>query len=416
MTIAFTTEILCVILFLLLILAAFFSASETSLLSINKYKLKHLAKTSKRAKLIQELINRPDKLLTVLLIGNTLVDMTASAIATIIGMRIMGDESGALPATIVLTIAVLIAEITPKIIATYKPFGVASIIVIPVKIFMFILHPFAWATNLISNLIINILGVKNTNLSSESLTAEELKTVLIDKNSSVPLRNQEMLSSILDLEFYTVSDVMVPRVEMNSIDLNDDENTIINQIKTLRHTMLPVYRGDINNLQGILHIRDISMMLLTQQFSKEALIKLLQKPYYVPEGTSLNSQIIHFQRHRCRFAIIVDEYGDILGLVTLEDILEEIIGDFSSEQREVLIIPEADGNFIVDATENIKDLNKLMSWHLPNNHAKTLSGAIINYLEYIPEPHTCLRLGEYKIEILLIQDNTIKSCRIIPAA
>ena len=153
-------------------------------------------------------------------------------------------------------------------------------------------------------------------------------------------------------------------------------------------------------------------MLLTQSFSKQALIQLLQKPYYVPEGTPLNAQIIHFQRNKSRFAIVVDEYGDIVGLVTLEDILEEIVGEFTSNQNHLHVIQEADGNYIVDASENIKDLNKLMSWALPNNHAKTLSGSIINYLEHIPEPNTCLKLGDYRVEILAIQDNTIKNCRI----
>jgi Mg2+/Co2+ transporter CorB len=405
-------EILSIALLLLLVLSAFFSASETSLMSINKYKLKHMAKTSKRARLIQETIERPDKLLAVILIGNNIVNISASAIATIIGIRLSG-ETGAFIATVALTFIVLLAEITPKTIATYKPIGIAIFVILPIRFLMFIFHPLAIIVNFISHILIKIMGIKYNHLSSEPLTAEELKTVLRDKSSGLPLKNQEMLSGILDLEFYTIADVMVPRSEMQCINLEDDEETIIKQIQTLKHTMLPVHHGDINNLAGIVHIRDISIMLLTQKFSKDALVKLLQKPYYVPEGTPLNAQIIHFQRNNSGFAVVVDEYGDILGLVTLEDILEEIIGEFSSNQDEPYVIQELDGNYIVDASENIKDLNKLMSWQLPNNHAKTLSGSIINYLEHIPAPDTCLRLGDYKIEILTIQDNTIKNCRII---
>jgi len=370
-----------------------------------------MAKTSKRAKLIQETVEKSDKLLAVILIGNNIISTSSSAIATIIGLKIYG-EAGIFIMTSALTFLMLLAEITAKIVATYKPFGIALLVILPIRILMFILHPVAVVANFMSRIMIKILGIKHATLSSESLTTEELKTVLKDKSSGLPLQNQEMLSSILDLEFYTIADVMVPRSEMQCINLDEDEETIIKKIQSLRHTMLPIYSGDINNIHGILHIRDISIMLLTQSFSKQALIQLLQKPYYVPEGTPLNAQIIHFQRNKSRFAIVVDEYGDIVGLVTLEDILEEIVGEFTSNQNHLHVIQEADGNYIVDASENIKDLNKLMSWALPNNHAKTLSGSIINYLEHIPEPNTCLKLGDYRVEILAIQDNTIKNCRI----
>jgi Mg2+/Co2+ transporter CorB len=409
------THILSLILVLLLLVSAFFSATETAMMAINRYRLKHAAKTSAAARLVIQLLARPDRLLTVVLIGNSFANIASASIATIIGVRYFG-EIGAVCATVILAIAVLLfAEISPKIIASQKPELVSYLTVTPLYIVMKILFPIVWVANILSNGLLYIMGVKNYKKTLDILTMDELRTMVNESGALISTQHQTMLNSILDLEKITVDDIMIRRNDIIGINLNEDDAAIIAKIRASQHTILPVYRDDIDDIYGVIHMRALSHMLTEHDFSKSMLLDLSEKPYFVPEGTLLHTQLFNFQRNNSRFALVVDEYGDILGLVTLADILEEIVGEFQNDLTYAShIIPQSDNTFLVDGSVNIRYLNQMMQWELPINSAKTVSGAIIEYLELIPTSNTCVLLNNYPIEIMQVQDNMVKSCKIGP--
>lgn len=408
-------NILWTILLSCMILSAFFSSSETGMMALNRYRLKHASKTNKTAKRVVTMLKRPDRLLAVILIGNNFVNIAASAVATMIGLRLFG-EVGVLLATIILTIAILIfCEITPKTLATIKPEGVAYFTVYPLIILTKILFPLVWIANFLTNSILLLIGIKQVK-RRDRLTPEELRTLVSEAGGLIPSKHQEMLTSILDLESISVEDIMIPRTEIFAIDLNDDNEKILAKIKITQHTMLPVYENEIDDIKGIIHMRDVSRCLTDQQFSKQSLISEIKKPYYVPEGTPLHSQLINFQHTKNRMALVVDEYGDIIGLVTLADILEEIVGEFTTDVgASTSIQAQPDGSFIIDGSTNIRTLNQMMNWSLPTNGAKTISGLIIEVLEMIPPKQTCVLIANYPFEIMQVQDNMIKTCKISPS-
>jgi Mg2+/Co2+ transporter CorB len=406
---------LYIALIILLLLSAFFSSSETSMMSLNRYRLKHLAKTNKKAKLTQKLLSRPDRLLSIILIGNTFANIAASSIATIIGANLYG-EIGVILVTVTLTIVVLLfSEILPKTLGALKPEKVALPSSIPLQFLLWILFPFVWLANAIPNAILKSFGVK-MHKGHDSLSLEELKIAITETSSLIPIRYQDMLSSILELERMTVNDIMIPRTEVIGIDLTDEPSSIINQLSHTQHTLLPVFRQELENVEGVLHMRDLSRNLTKDKFSIQNIQYLMTKPYFIPEGTSLYQQLINFQRNKTSIGLVVDEYGSILGLVTLEDILEEIVGEFTTDITNINceIYPQEDGSFIIDGSIHVRILNRTMNWELPINTAKTLSGSIIEYLETIPEPETCLLLNKHPIEILQVQDNMIKTAKIFP--
>jgi Mg2+/Co2+ transporter CorB len=401
----------------LILLSAFFSSSETGMMSLNRYRLKHMAKTGHRgARRAQSLLNRTDQLIGVILIGNNFVNIFASAIATVIAIRIWGDAGIAI-ATVLLTIVILIfAEVTPKTLAALFPEKIAFPASHVLGPLLKLLYPVVWAVNLFTGAILKIIGVSADDAANEHLSREELRTLVNEAGALIPAKHKDMLVSILDLEKVTVNDIMVPRNEVVGIDLDDDLDTILRQLRSSQHTRLPVFKGDINNIQGVLHLRNASKLLLHDEINKAMLMQLCREPYFIPESTPLNTQLINFQKEKRRFGIVVDEYGEVLGLATLEDILEEIVGEFTTDYAATSpdIIPQDDGTYIIDGTSAVRTINKTLGWKLPIDGPKTLNGLITETLENIPDTNVCLKVGGHRVEVLQIKDNVVKAAIVHP--
>ncbi|WP_166269112.1 HlyC/CorC family transporter [Marinobacter caseinilyticus] len=401
----------------LIILSAFFSSSETGMMSLNRYRLKHLAKTGhKGARRANNLLKRTDQLIGVILIGNNFVNIFASSIATVIAIRLWGD-AGIFIATILLTIVILIfAEVTPKTLAALFPEKIAfpaSHILGPL---LKALYPFVWMVNLFTGLILKILRISPDDIANDHLSREELRTLVNEAGALIPSKHKDMLVSILDLEKVTVNDIMVPRNEVVGIDLDDDLDGILRQLRSSQHTRLPVYKGDVNNIQGMLHLRNTSKLLLQDDINKAMIMQLCREPYFIPESTPLNTQLINFQKAKRRIGIVVDEYGDVLGIATLEDILEEIVGEFTTDYSATSpdVIPQDDGTYIIDGSAAVRTINKILDWKLPIDGPKTLNGLITEQLETIPETNVCLKVKGHRVEVLQIKDNVVKAAIVHP--
>ena len=407
------------ILALLIVLSGFFSSSETGMMSLNRYRLRHLAKSKhKGAMRSVKLLEKPDRMIGTILTGNNLVNFAAAALATIISQRLWPDnpDLAVFVNTILFTLIVLIfAELTPKTLAAIAPEKIAFPASSILLWLQWALHPAVWFVNTIANWLLKLVRVDVANATPDNLSTEELRTVVREAGSMIPKRHQHMLISILDLEKMTVNDIMVPRNEVVGIDLDDPLSDIIQQLRTTQHTRLPVFRGDINNVVGVLHTRNISRFLSSGEYLKEDIEKLSREPYFIPESTPLHTQLFNFQKYQRRIALVVDEYGDVHGICTLEDILEEIVGEFTTDVAAASspdVHPQEDGSFIIDGTAFVRDVNKSMHWELPIDGPKSVSGLIVEYLEHIPEPPVCLRIGRYRIEIMQIKDNTIRSAKV----
>ena len=412
-----STSTLLIVLVILILLSAFFSSSETGLMSLNRYKLRHLAQTKhKAARRVEKLLARPDRLLGLILIGNNLVNILASAIATIVCIRLFGDLGVAI-ATFGLTLVVLVfGEVTPKTLAAMYPEKIAYPASWVLKGLMVPLYPFIWLINGITTLLLKLMRLNHTK-DAHSLNPEELRTIVNEAGSLIPQHHQEMLLSILDLDKMTVENIMVPRSEIAAIDINDDWKTILRQLAHCAHTKILLYRDNIDDVVGFLHARDALRLVARDQFSKSSLLREVDPIYFIPEGTPLNVQLAKFQRNKERIGLIVDEYGDIQGLITLDDILEEIVGDFTTSMTPTPsdeVHPQPDGSFLVEGSASIRELNKEMNWHLPIDGPRTLNGVILEYLEEIPQPNISVRLAGYPIEILEVENNMVKMARIMP--
>ena len=413
-----STSTLFIALGVLILLSAYFSSSETGMMSINRYRLKHLQNQgNKSAKRVQKLLDRPDRLIGLILIGNNLVNIAASSIATVICIRLFGDYWGVFATTFGLTLILLIfAEVTPKTLAALYPERIAfpsSLILLPL---LTLLYPLVAAINGITNGILALFRI-NPNGNDDSLSRDELRTVVYEAGSLIPKKHQDMLVSILDLESVTAEDIMVPRTEIVAIDINDDWKKIQKQLTHAQHTRVLLYRDSIDDAVGFVHARDALRLLSKDQFTKSSLLRAVREIYYTPESTPLHTLMYKFQAEKERIALVVDEYGDIMGLVTLEDILEEIIGDFTTSMvpdhsKEAHV--QQDGSVLVDGSANIRDLNKEMDWHLPTEGPKTLNGLLLEYLEEIPENKVSVRLAGYPLEIVDISENMIKTVRVMP--
>ena len=382
-------------LILLLILSAFFAASETALMRLNRYRLRHKAKNgNKAAQIIEKLLQRPDKLIGLILLGNNLVNFTAVAIVTLIALKIGGEAAVAF-ATLLLTVVVLIfAEAAPKTLAALYPEKVAfpaAYIYMPL---LFIMRPFVWLISIISNGILWLLGIRGEKTKFNSLSNEELRTIVYEAGSLISRKYQSMLLNILDLEKVSVDDVMVPHTEVIGINLNDNIKKIKQVIQKSQYTRLPIFQENIDQVKGVLHLRKLATSINKSHIYKEDIRKLASEPYFIPEGTPLNIQLSQFQKLKQRFAMVVDEYGDIQGIVTLEDILEEIVGEFTTDPsvNNKDIKKENDNSFIVDGSVNIRQTNKIMNWSLPTDGAKTLNGLILEQLGTIPKPGANLKI------------------------
>lgn len=407
---------LFIALVVLLILSAFFSGSETGLMSLNRYRMRHFAQQGHRgAKQAEKLLSRTDVLLSLILICNNLVNITASAIATMIGMQLSG-EAGVAIATGLLTFVMLVfSEILPKTIAAIYPERIgffASYILTPLKK---ILLPLVFLMNLIINGLMKLLRIRQP--EKAGLSAEELRGVVLEAGKFIPSSHQEMLISILDMEKVTVDDIMVPRNDIGSIDIDDDWKAIMRQLTGAAHARVVIYKGNLDkNILGMLRVREaFRLMLDKNEFTKEMLVRAVDEVYFIPEGTPLTTQLMNFKTNKERIGLVVDEYGDIKGLVTLEDILEEIVGEFTTSTSPTLeqeVKPQSDGSVLIEGSANLRDLNKLFNWQLPLDEARTFNGLILEHLEKIPDEDTQFTLFNLQVTILEVSDNMVKLAKV----
>ncbi|HLW22909.1 MAG TPA: HlyC/CorC family transporter [Steroidobacteraceae bacterium] len=406
---------------LLLILAAFFAGSETALMRLNRYRLRHRAEAGVRgARLAEALLAKPDRLIGLILLLSTVVNVVTPTLVGLIAFRLGGDFLVAAGVIALTFVMLILCEVAPKTYGALHPERLALISSYVYTPLLWVLYPFVWATNLLANGVLRLFGT-SPQTASHALSSEELRTVLAEAGAMIPQRHQQMLMSILDLEKATVEDIMVPRTEIVGIDIEDDWEDIVEQLRQGQHTRIPVFEGDIDHIIGVLHMKRIVHELMRGRLNRERLIEVAsaRDAYFVPSGTVLNTQLLNFQRDRRRMAFVVDEYGDILGLVTLEDLLEEIVGDFTTDPVSTAhkdVHRDADGSFVANAATTIRALNRSMRWNLPTDGPKTLNGLIVEFLETIPEPGTTLKLADYMLEVMQTGDNAIKTVRIRPPA
>ncbi|SFN57688.1 HlyC/CorC family transporter [Xenorhabdus japonica] len=414
-----STSTLIIILVVMVIISAYFSASETSMMTINRYRLRHLAKQGSRpACRVESLLRHPDKLISLILIGNNLVNILASALATIVGMRLYGDAGVAIATGLLTFIILIFSEVMPKTIAALYPEKVAfpsSFLLRPLEKIML---PLVWSFNKISLLFMHCLGIKTPNIHNDTVSKDELRTIVNESNNNLSRRNQDMLISILDLEKVTVGDIMIPRNEIVGIDINNDWKSVIRQLTHSPHGRIVLYRDSLDDAIGMLRVREAyRLMMEKKEFTKRNLIKAADKIYFIPVSTPLNIQLVNFQRNKQKAGLIVDEYGDIQGLITVEDILEEIVGDFTTSMSPTLaeeVFPQSDGAVLVGGTANIRELNKVFNWALPEDGPRTMNGMILEELGEIPELNAQVQINEYNFEVLAVQDNVIKQVRVTP--
>ena len=399
----------------LIICSAFFSSSETGLLSLNRYRLRHLQREGhKGAQRASRLLNQPDRLLGTILVGNNVVNILAASIATVVAVNFWGDAGVAIATTGLTIVLLIFGEITPKTLAALRPETIAFPASRLLSILMLLLYPVVWLTSAISNILIRMLGINPKERASDALSTEELRSVVREAGDDLPEERQEMLLGILDLERVTVNDVMIPRNEIIGIDLNDDLDHIVWQLRTTTHTRLPVYRDNVNQIIGVVHMRQIARLLTLNKLTHAVLEAACNEPYFIPEDTALSVQLLNFQKHKKRMGIVVDEYGDIEGLVTLEDILEEIVGELSDREQaeEPDILQQDEHSYEIDGSAYIREINKALNWELPSDGPKTLNGLITEILESIPDGSVCVRIGRYLVETLETRDNRIVKARL----
>ncbi|MCK3657641.1 magnesium/cobalt efflux protein [Pasteurellaceae bacterium Pebbles2] len=409
---------LFIILAILLILSAYFSGSETGLLSLNRYRMRYLAEKGNRgAKKAEKLLKKTDKLLSLILICNNLVNISASALATIIGMRLYGDAGVAI-ATGALTFVMLVfSEIYPKTIAALYPEKVGFLSSHLLSPLMKLFTPLVFLMNLIINGLIKITGLK-AEAKANHLSTEELRSIVNESGKFIPSSHQEMLLSILDLEEVTVDDILVPRNDIAGIDIDDDWKSIMRQLNHAAHGRVLLYKGNMDeNVLGFLRVREAYRLMLDKnEFSKETLIRAADEIYFIPESTALTAQLLNFRQNKERIGLVVDEYGDIKGLITLEDILEEIVGEFTTSTTpsiEEEVMQQSDGSILIEGSTNLRDLNKLFDWNLDTEDARTFNGLILEHLEDIPEEGTEFELNGLKITILEVADNMVKQAKVV---
>ncbi len=409
-----STASLFIILAVLILLSGFFSGSETALMTLNRYRLKSLADKGHRgARLAANLLQRPDRLLGLILLGNNIVNIFAATVATIIALRLYG-EIGLAIAPIALAFVILIfSEVTPKTLAALKPEKLAFPSAFVYTVIATPLYPFVWLVNIFSNALLSLLGVHPDKETRQELSADELRAVVVEAEHFMPQAHSDMLLSIIDLEQVSVEDIMVPRNEVTGIDLNDDWNDIVHQITHSQRTRVPVFHDSIDNTVGVLHLRKVLNLFSRDELNMETLKGTIASAYFIPAATSLTQQLLNFQDNRRRSGLVVDEYGSIQGLVTLEDILEEIVGQFTTDSptRNLGIHKQADNSYLIDGNTHIRDINRALDWQLPSDGPKTLNGLILEHMEIIPQTGTSLMVDNYTIEIMRSTNNAVQTAR-----
>jgi Mg2+/Co2+ transporter CorB len=403
----------------LLLLSGFFSGSETALMTLNRYRLSHQAERGARgAVLARRLLERPDRLIGLILLGNNFVNILASSLATVIALRIGGEGLIAVAAGLLTLVILIFSEVTPKTLAALHPERIAYPSAFVYTPLLKVLQPIVMAVNVITNGLLALLGVRPEGGQGNALSREELRTVVNEAGAMIPERSRDMLLAILDLEKATVEEIMIPRNEVEGIDLQDPTDEIVDAIRRANYTLLPLFDGNFENVIGLIHSRTAMHALLEQglgrgQIDKDYLRSIAREPYFVPEGTLLYQQLANFQRVRQRVGLVVDEYGDFQGLITLADVLEEIVGEFTTDPADAYpdIHRGDNDSLLIDCTITIRELNRAMRWALPTRGPKTLNGLIIDYLETIPEPGTSLKLGDHPLEIIQADETAVKTVR-----
>jgi Mg2+/Co2+ transporter CorB len=385
-------------------------------MTLNRYRLRHLVKLKHSGAIkAQRLLQRPDRVLGLILLCNNFVNNFASSIATVIAIKLYADEesSVAIAAALLTLVMLIFSEVTPKTLATIKPellaFPAAWIYTGLLKI----LYPLVWLVNSLAHHLLHLLGVDTTKTNDNALNKDELKSIISEAESVMPIRYQKMLLGILDLESATVEDIMTPRNEIVGIDLELPIETIINQIKHSSHTRLPVYKKNIDRVIGFLHLRKVLIEIHHEDFDKQTIISLLSKPTFIPESTPVHTQMGRFKSERIRIGLVVDEYGDVQGLVTFDDLLQEIVGELISDEDDAVHI-QSDGSYLVDASVTVRELNRVTQWSLPTEGPKTLNGLILEFMETIPNTGTSIRLHGYALEILERDENSVKLVQFLP--
>ncbi|MCR4305391.1 MAG: CNNM domain-containing protein [Gallionella sp.] len=406
-------------LLLLIIFGAWFSAAETSMMAINRYRLNSLIrKGSKSAKLTSRLLAKVDKLLGSILFGNTLLNVAAAAVTNVVIMRLFGaDELNLLLGTLGITFVLLVfSEIMPKIIAASHPERIAlpsSYLLAPL---ITLFHPVVSVATALVKGMLWLLRIRiETDQSRQKITLEELRGLVLEAGHFLPRKHQKMLLNLVDLERITVNDVMIPRNQIEALDIDSSE--LRQQIITCHHTLLPVYAETPSNIIGILHIKRAPALLQETTLDLTQLREVLHEPYFIPSDTPLLKQLQQFQERHTRLGLVVDEYGELLGLVTLENILEEIVGEFTTQSpsQSGKFLRHEDGSFLLEGSSSLRELNRKLGLHFPLEGAKTLNGLILEHLEDIPETGTSLKIAGYPIEIIQTQDRIVKVARIFPA-
>lgn len=410
-------SLLLTTLILLLVLSAFFSMSETSMMAVNRYRLRHRALHGHRgAKLAQALLARTDKLLGVILLGNNFVNAAAASLATVITFRLVGQNEIALGiATVLVTFAILVfAEATPKVIAATHPERIALAASYPLTLLLKLAYPVVWFVNLFVHGLIRLLRVQPEPETTQ-LTPEELRVLVLESGQFIAKKHQSMLLNLFELQNCTVDDVMIPRQQIEMIDLADDIDDIVRQLRTCHHTRLPVCEGSSDNVIGVLHTRKV-LGLTDMALTPLRLRSVLRSPYYVPAGTPLFTQLQNFQENRRRIGIVVDEYGEMQGLLTLEDILEQVVGEFTTSAPTFAthLDRQADGSVLVDGSEQLRDLNRKFDTRLPVDGPRTVNGLVLEYFQDIPEPGTCFKLHGCVFEVVQAGDKGVRRVRIRP--
>ena len=416
-----STGSLIVALMVFLVLSAFFSIAETSMMALNRYRLKHLVKTGNRgARLAANLLARTDRLLGVVLLGNNLINAAAAALVTYLSFRFFGESKLSLSlGTLAVTFAILIfSEITPKVIGATYPERIALPAAYVLTPLLKLVYPVVWFVNLFVAGLLKLLRLETgQNAQTHKLTQEELRTLVLEGGNFLPQRHQKMLLNLFDLESIAVEDIMVPRSQIDAIDIGSSAEELRRQVGTSNHTRIPVYQDRIENIVGVLHVRKFLNMAEADNLTPERLRQITREPYFVPLGTSLLTQLQNFQENHDRIGLVVDEYGELMGLVTLEDILEEIVGEFTTRSplaTSVRYRRQPDGSIIVDGGSLLRDLNRKLGTHFPIGGPKTLNGLILEHFEDIPEAGTSMKLGDQPLEIVQIHDRVVRSVRLLP--
>ncbi len=399
----------------LLALSAFFSGSETALLTMNRYRLKHRADHGHRgARIARKLLERPDRLIGLILLGNNFVNILASSLATVIALRLGGEAAIGIAAGLLTLVILIFSEVTPKTLATLHPEAIAYPAAYVYAPLLKVLYPVIWFVNLFTNGILRLIGVSLEGGQGSALSREELRTVVNEAGAMIPERSRSMLVAILDLERATVEDIMIPRNDVDGIDIQDSEDEIIQALRNASYTRMPLFDGGIDNVIGLFHARHALQALLERDFSKERLREIASEPYYIPEGTPLYQQLLNFQRGRRQVGLVVDEYGDFLGLITLTDLLEEIVGEFTTDPADSIreVYRDETGQLLIDCSIGVRELNRALHWDLPTHGPKTLNGLILEYMETIPEPGTSLKLRGHPLEIIQTTENAVKTVKV----